>query len=756
MSDVKDLFEQGEDVTDLFNAGETLDGEPVTQEDPNAFKAEPREYSQLEAFGIGAGGTPVGLGAGLTLGFGDEIGALFGAMGAKTGGDERSFGDVYRNIRDILREEKKVAEEQYPLTALSGELVGSLAIPMGAAGAAGKTGRGAVAASQIKKGRDIVKAGDAAIKEARILRELGKIHEVGKLGAKAGAVAGLGMSEAELTTGEPGQFLEAGKDMVGSAALGYGVGSGLQTLGKATSLGIDAVKSLPYIEDTLRIRELAKKGYTLAGKAKEISKEARDHAYNILNKLETLRTFTGTLVGKSREEADKLMGKIQIKDVIDNLRKEIDQLKPVGASEKADVENVKQVLSDILEETEKVHYKYLPKPQTPKASQADKAAQKVAKKTAEAEAKDKIKLEELYDALNRVTDPDEEANIMAQIKKIESGETQYPPQVINEELTELPVLGVSRGARKSPIVEAVPAEVESVFTPVQRVEVGREVLPTKVDATPGEISSHLQSLRDVPVETSKGQRAVGMAQEALKAASQKRAAEVGKPAQQAAEILSETTKGFGAIKDIQKSLGLPETGKVLNPSQEKNIVDSLQRAILGLTENKISSDRFAELTTELAEQFPQIGNEIRDIAKNLSERYQLSKMMSSQSLEGVKRGGLAIPAMLGRAAETGTRAEQAIKSGVTKLAKGVTNEVVDLGKRVHNASPQQIQRMSEFAAQKGGKFATETAKVLGSIVNQPMAKRRAVLFTLMQQPDFRDFARSISSSIFDESEGGEE
>ncbi len=739
MADGKDLFEQGEDVTEVFKGGSDLD--QPTPEDTSEFKAEPHEYSAMQAFGIGAGGTPVGLGQGLSLGFGEEIGGLSGALGAKTGGDDRDFWEIYRNIRNVLREEQKTAEEQHPMAALSGELVGGLAVPLGVAGEA-KT---ALTADKIRKARGIIKAGQAAQKEARVLKGLEKIGEMSKIGAKAGAIAGLGTSEADLTTGEPGQYLEAAKDMGRSAVIGAGVGGGIQTAGAGLKLTKEAIKSLPYVDDALKIRELTKKGFSLAGETKNISKEARDLAYNILDQLETLRTFTGSLVGKSKEEAEKIIGKVKIDGAIQNIREKIKALKPVTAQEKEEVANLQEALSNILDETEKVQHKYIPKPQLPKASQAEKAAQKVAKKTAEAEAKDQIKLGELYDQLASTTDPDEAEGIVAQINKIESGETQFPPEVAVEPKTDLEVLGVSRGAKKQPIVEAITPEPEPVFTPIQRVEVGREIVPGKSEVTPGELKSHLQSLQDIAPETAKGQRAVGMAREELKGAEKLAGEAAGTEGKQALEILGETSKGFGSIKDIQKSFGLPESGRGgdLNPSQEKTIVDNIQRAILGFTENKISSDRFAEIMDDLANQFPQAAKTIKGAANSISERYRLSKMMSSQSLEGVKRGGLAVPAMMGRAAEYGTATEQAVRKQAGKLVKGAANEVVDLGKKVYDASPETIQKMADVAMQKGTKFGQLTSKTLSRLVNAPMAKRRAVLYTLMQQPDFRDFAKEM-------------
>jgi hypothetical protein len=91
MADAKSLFEKGEDVTELFESGEDIPQDRYTAEPVG-------DVSTL-------GGLGYGLQKGVTLGFRDEVAALAGAAGAKQGGDERPFWDVYYDVLNAVREE---------------------------------------------------------------------------------------------------------------------------------------------------------------------------------------------------------------------------------------------------------------------------------------------------------------------------------------------------------------------------------------------------------------------------------------------------------------------------------------------------------------------------------------------------------------------------------------------------------------------------------------------------------------------------
>ena len=74
-------------------------------------------------------------------------------------------------------------------------------------------------------------------------------------------------------------------------------------------------------------------------------------------------------------------------------------------------------------------------------------------------------------------------------------------------------------------------------------------------------------------------------------------------------------------------------------------------------------------------------------------------------------------------------------------AKNTSDALINIGNAIYGASPEMIQGMADYASKKGGTFGTMIVKTLSAIKESPQGKQRAVLFTLMQQPDFRKFAQ---------------
>jgi len=145
---------------------------------------------------------------GASFGLSDEVIGGLRTAGAKLWGQEDSITDLYRKYRDIERQREATAAEQEPLLYHGADVATSLAMPFG---------------GSIK----------LASKGASILDRL---HSMGKLGAKVGALAGFGRSEADLTKGDVGGVL---KDTATGAGMGYGLGTSLD----AATSGIGTIGS---------------------------------------------------------------------------------------------------------------------------------------------------------------------------------------------------------------------------------------------------------------------------------------------------------------------------------------------------------------------------------------------------------------------------------------------------------------------------------------------------------------------------------
>lgn len=202
---------------------------------------------QLSAFSGGAQ-------QGLTFGFADELSGLVGSgldkgqaalnklglaspspsqvdeslMAQGATGDLQNTRDIYNQFRDLKRKELEAQEQEFPLTALAGNIVG------GGVGLVG-TPLSALAPS---------------LKGATMLQGAGKLAASGGAG---GALLGAGMSQAE-TLPELGQDIREGAILgaAGSAALG---GAG-QALSKAPSV----LAKLPIVRDAVEAAQGAAQG----------------------------------------------------------------------------------------------------------------------------------------------------------------------------------------------------------------------------------------------------------------------------------------------------------------------------------------------------------------------------------------------------------------------------------------------------------------------------------------------------------------
>lgn len=207
---------------------------------------------------------------GATFGFADEIeAALRAPLSQKT----------YEEIRDEARKKYKLAEEARPLASAIGEITGGIAP--------------AVAATLFTGGTALAPAA-ARVSAAYAPKTLGGL-------ATAAGVYGAGKSEADLIKGEIG---ETAGDIALSAGLGYGVGKGLQTLGK-----------LKDTEIIRKLKETATEGIKKAG-------------------LEGVSTALSTMLGPHREaikarflRQKEIAGAKPYDEIALNLREQLVKLK---------------------------------------------------------------------------------------------------------------------------------------------------------------------------------------------------------------------------------------------------------------------------------------------------------------------------------------------------------------------------------------------------------------------------------------------
>lgn len=190
------------------------DAETISRVMAQATGSAPKEpeTGALKAAALGAS-------QGLTFGFGDELyGAGKGAISAVTGG---GFSDAYAKGRDEARAAQKKAAADQPLAYYGGEIAGGVALPFGAARAAGTAARAAPAVMEPVAGaaRTLGFGQLAANSGANLgARTIAGVRE----GAAYGAAYGLGQGE--------GGASERAASSASGAALGGAFGAAAPAL----------------------------------------------------------------------------------------------------------------------------------------------------------------------------------------------------------------------------------------------------------------------------------------------------------------------------------------------------------------------------------------------------------------------------------------------------------------------------------------------------------------------------------------------
>ena len=702
MADVKDLFEQGEDVTGLFNAGADVNA---------SAPAKPETYSpDLGDVSTGKG-LLTGAQKGTTFGFNDELAAISGAVGAKKGGDKRDFMDIYRDILGTVRKEQKHVEEEAPIATLGGELAGGLLtgsmLPIGA------LGKGASFGS--------------------------KLGQAAKVGAAYGAISGLGSSEADLTKGQVGQ---AAKDVAGSAAGGAILGGGLQTLGSGLSaLGsgaMDILSSFSTPKDVIETFKKSRAGIELLGKVNEFAGKNKAIASDIIDTLENLRNLSGKFMSGHINEIEATQGKINFIKEVNELQAKAESMIPKSAQEEADINTFKKSLNRLIQrESEKIvssgEFSKLPS-----IAPEEQALQKVTKQTAKNATKEKLELNNIMEQLRSGKfEPEQVEGLIARAKKLSEIQTHYPPENLPENITGMNVQAVNRQGAV-PIVEPIAPMSQAAKPGINTMSsnistIGRgELTPTEINDQLIQINAALKGKNISAANKSLLNNLKDILTSKLEQAGQI----AGPKGEEAIAGYNAAKNAFGTVAEGQQKLGLPGYFGARTGDEEKatdRLLGYVQQYSKEGSKGKLKLDAVLD---DLEKQFPGSSQRLRSMIQEGSLNERLSKELSSTSALSqnpisatAKASSLQTARLLGKS----IGAVEAVPATISK-------KLTDMGKTIYDASPETLQKLADVATSKGKKFGS----TIGQMSQAPEAKRRAVLFTLMQQPDFREFIREYT------------
>lgn len=721
---MSDLSKKFDDAKDLSKAFDALPGGQIAPSD---------EYSALGAGTLGAA-------KGATFGFDDEIGGITKALWDKhVTGKKEDFWDLYSKVRDSIRQEHAAAEEQQPVASFAGEMAGGI-LPMALAPEA--------------------MLGKAAVKGASWLE---KAKALGITGAKVGAVAGLGGSEADLTQGEVGQ---ATKDTLGGAASGAAIGGiampivqkGVGSLYRGAK---NIATSFPTVNENIDIAKKAISGIDLLGKQNETTAMSNRVAQGMADALEEMRSTTGKARQIAIEAASDSGLTVDPHAWADKWITEAEAALPGANTEdaKSIQDFIKQIKNHVGEKTYNVDtYVPLESGLSPDELAAQSVKAKMTKGAlADTEQAKQIEKSLIEDIQSGKLDPKDESDltrIQAKLKQVDTlrSGNKFAPEIQMEPGTEAEGVINPRGPNKKPIVENIKenpfdAKVAHIMSQVTERDV-QELTPTQVSKIATDLNNEYRSLGETQGRV---RTLYGGAKEELQDQLHN-AARLSPDAKEdsviafnkAIEGFDTETSKFGTVARTQEKMGQPGFAAVSNQNdkvmQLQNMIQNYNKP--GSNARLVLDQALDQLSKAYPEEVLQMRTLIqdtarsRDLAMGLSAQSPLATNLLHASAKAVslqlsRLGGLAYGGIL--------------KSG-SSVTKNSSEALVNVGNAIYGASPEMIQSMADKGAALGGAFGDMIAKTLGSIVDAPQSKQRAVLFTLMQQPDFRKFTQEHLTS----------
>ena len=728
---MSDLSKKFDDAKDLSKAFDALPGDNKSTAD---------EYSTLGAGAMGAV-------KGATFGFDDEIGGITKALYDKhVTGKKDDFWDLYAKVRDSIREEHKAAEEQHPVASFAGEMAGGI-LPM------------VVAPEAI--------LGKAAASGANVLT---KAKALGTIGAKAGAIAGLGGSEADLTKGQVGK---AAEDTLGGAASGALIGGVVMpaVTEVGSSLGKGAwkiAKQFPIVEENIDMFKRAASGVDLIGKQNETTDITNRVAHGVSDALEELRSTAGTARQDAINAASDTGVKVGTKPWYDKWIAESEaKLPSASADEVQDIRDFQKHLKSIMQETETKVTSTIPlEPKetiNPDHVAMSKVESTMTKKsladTEQAKQIEKSLTEKIKSGEINPSDEDDMQRMQGMLNEIKAllEGNEFTPEVQKDLGTGMEGVVNPRGTSKTPIVEPIKPSKPTPFDANVAEIKGTLIEQGRTEMTPTELSDFIKALNQnyMKYESQGPEGYVGKT--LFGGAKRDLQKMIDDAVKLSPDIKEEAITSFNKALDSYKD----ETGKFINVAKTQETLNQPGFSSAGDGQGKVlqlqnmiqsynkpgSNARLVldQALDQLAKAYPKEAMGMKALIQDVSTNRDLAMGLSAQSPLATN----ILHASAKAVAMNIARLSGLSYGGILKYGGGAASDssaaLVNIGNRIYGASPEAIQAMADKGAAMGGAFGNMIAKTLGGIADAPQSKQRAVLFTLMQQPDFRKFVQEQMS-----------
>lgn len=642
-----------------------------------------------------AGDTLRGAAQGVTFGLADELAGSIGAAGEVLSGQTelQNALEAYRRQRDESRAAYKAAEERSPTAFTTGNILGGIATAIPTAGL-GAAAQGAGLAARL---------GSAA-----------------KVGAAAGGVAGLGTSEADLTQGDIGGVAADVASGIGTGAVfGVGTQGGMELVKGGAKIG---GKVLDAIKDTETAQTFAK-GYEnpqltlFTGKGREdIFRAANKTTKEFGLAVDEVFDNIGSLVGKGKDE---------LKGQFGDISKSVDELSSLADSLEKSLLPENRAKGRYLRDRIKDLTEGLAKTKT--------VEEIVPGRTIKATKSAREKLQEQADALTYQSSLTSEPAVYRVVESPD-GKFLSITKTLNDEVSS------SSFSASKPVLNE-PGTPEITIPPSIR-EKQIEVRSGGVNPknTPAE---QIQTLKEeLNQATGVSQNVSGPLTAAGKATGQIQqiAGDLDKTLRKLSSSLANSNDKYTAVNQALEYLGLEAkellvkdaaTGQQrLTPGAFDKIIQKLSSAE-DITKSGIKAEErlnefFRLLRFADEEAVKKIEPKIRQTVTELNLAQKATGFNIRNPSTFIKAGAASVGNIAGKVAQS-----------TSELAKAGT-------KKLSEATPEQLKQVVNAAMTKGG-ASMKVVQPLMDAMKKDNVGRNAALFSLQQNPEYREILKDLVS-----------
>ena len=604
--------------------------------------------------------------------------------------------DTYYEARGGQRAEKEAAFEQQPAYYIGGGIGGGLiTAPL---------------------------FGGAAVAQAPTA--MGRIGQAAATGAKFGAATGALQGEAKLTEGVKG-LKQLGKETLAGAALGAGTGAALSGVVE----GVKGAKNIAteLIPEPVKARyEYGKRTGEMAN-VEKLDQNIRETSEKIFDSVKDKLNEYGLQKKEAMKLAEEVGKRISLGDDVATI---IDELGTTTLTEtnKEVVDNFKNLLER----------EYLGKPSFKKV--VEEAKTKISNLARESEQKnlqatikgEKELAKKVMSSQGKITDLDEASGLPRAMREVD---LQTPDLTLSQQKARLKTTEITPEGELISRTEGIKTSPTDV-TPFKTggIDVGIDEITNKpfaefIDESTGKVYRSLGEAITKP-DFDINRLTAKQADDLLPQLYQLTESDNQIVAQKAKQLygtlrtklgefggISEAKEGLEAIyKPIAKNLNV-DVSELNSPNKFIR-----EQAIADLEKTLIKSSEGSEVDQRvLGEALEKYAPEAKKLMDDLKIFREARAATGGQTRADISRSGLL------------TRAG-AVGGNIAGIGAG---KLKGLGKSLLSKTPDQLQQLAQKMSQSNSKLAQTYAKPFVEAVNSNLRSREALLFTLTQQPGFK-------------------